>query len=68
MVSPAVEEKIDYAIEAYVSQKKIIEDLVHSRKERQTHDGKFIEVYLTVDCRPKIRLKPYIDWLAANIG
>jgi len=66
MVSPAVEERIDYAIEAYISQEKIIEGLVASRKERQTHDGRFIEVYLTVDCRPKIRLKPYIDWIDAN--
>lgn len=65
MVSPAVEEKIDYAIEAYVSQEKIIEGLVNSRKERQTADGRFIEVYLTMDCRPKIKLQPYIDWIEA---
>lgn len=66
LVSPAVEKAIDYAIEAYVSQEKIIEGLVASRKERQTLDGNYIEVYLTMDCRPKIKLQPYIDWIAAN--
>lgn len=63
LVSPAVEEKIDYAIEAYVSQEKIIEGLLKARKERQTADGNFIEVYLTMDCRPKIDLKPYVRWI-----
>ena len=66
MVSPAVEKAIDYAIEAYVSQEKIIEGLVNARKERQTPDGNYIEVYLTIDCRPKIKLQPYIDWITAN--
>lgn len=63
MVSPKVEEAIDHAIAAYVSQGKIIEDLVASRKERLTRDGRFIEVYIAMDCRPKIRLRPYIDWI-----
>ena len=67
MVSPAVEEAIDHAIEAYVSQEKIIEGLVNSRKERQTADGRFIEVYLTMDCRPKIQLRPYVDWINQNL-
>ena len=67
MVSPAVEETIDHAIEAYVSQEKIIEGLVASRKERQTADGRFIEVYIAMECRPKIQLKPYIDWIERNI-
>ena len=66
MVSPAVEQAIDYAIEAYVSQEKIIEGLVNARKERQTANGEFIEVYITMDCRPKINLKPYIDWISEN--
>ena len=68
LVSPKVEEAIDYAIEAYVSQGKIIEDLVNSRRERLTEDGRFIEVYLAMDCRPKIRLRPYIDWIQDNMG
>lgn len=66
MVSPAVEAAIDHAIEAYVSQEKIIENLVTARKERQTAEGNFIEVYIAMDCRPKINLKPYIDWIAKN--
>lgn len=63
VVSPDVEEKIDYAIEAYVSQQKIIEDLVRSRTARRTGQGDFIEVYIAFDCRPKISFTPYIQWL-----
>lgn len=62
-VSAEVEKEIDYAIEAYVSQDKIIEGLVNSRKERQTKDGRFVEPYIAFDCRPKINLKPYVDWV-----
>lgn len=63
VASAAVEEKIDYAIEAYVSQEKIIEGLVKARAERKTAKGDFVEVYIAFDCRPKIRFKPYIDWV-----
>lgn len=63
VASAAVEEKIDYAIEAYVSQAKIIEGLVNSRAERKTAKGDFVEVYIAFDCRPKISFKPYIDWV-----
>ena len=62
-VSPDVEKTIDYAIEAYASQSKIIEGLVITRKERQTKDGRFVEPYISFDCRPKIDLKPYVDWV-----
>lgn len=68
LVDSEAEETIDFAIAAYVSQGKIIEDLVNSRKERQTADGRFIEVYLAMDCRPKIRLRPYIDWIQNNMA
>jgi len=63
LVDKSVEEKIDDAIGAYVSQTEIIRGLVESRKERQTKDGRFIEVYIAFDCRPKISFKPYIDWI-----
>ena len=63
VASAAVEEKIDYAIEAYVSQAKIIEGLVNSRAERKTAKGDFVEVYIAFDCRPKISFKPYINWV-----
>ena len=63
LVDKSVEEKIDDAIGAYVSQTEIIRGLVESRIERQTKDGKFVEVYIAFDCRPKISFKPYIDWI-----
>lgn len=63
MVDAAVEEKIGHAVAAYVSQGKIIETLLESRKERKTSYGTFVEVYLAFDCRPKIDFRPYIDWV-----
>jgi len=63
VASAAVEEKIDHAIEAYVSQEKIIEGLVKARAERKTARGDFVEVYIAFDCRPKISFRPYIDWV-----
>ena len=62
-VSADVEEKIDDAIAAYVSQEQIIKNLVASRVERKTAKGTFVEPYIAFDCRPKINLKPYIDWV-----
>ena len=62
-VSEDVEREIDTAIEAYVSQDKIIESLVNSRKERRTKDGRFVEPYIIFDCRPKINLAPYVEWV-----
>jgi len=59
------EQRIDNAIEAYVSQTQIIESLVETRKERMTKKGLFVEPYIAFDCRPKINLKPYIDWVDA---
>lgn len=60
----SVEETIDRAIEAYVSQTEIIKGLVEARKERRTEDGRFIEVYISFDCRPKINFDPYLNWIA----
>ena len=62
-VSSDVEEKIANAIEAYVSQEEIIKGLVAARCERKTKDESYIEVYLTLDCRPKIDFSPYIDFV-----
>ncbi len=59
----SVEERIGRAIEAYVSQTEIIKSLVEARTERRTEDGRFIEVYISFDCRPKINFKPYLDWI-----
>lgn len=62
LVSPEIEEKIDNAIAAYVSQKEIIENLISARAERRTTSGLFVEPYIAMDCRPKIDLSPYIQW------
>lgn len=63
VANEAVEKRIDDAITAYVSQEKIIENLVESRKERLTAKGTYVEPYIAFDCRPKINLKPYIRWV-----
>ena len=63
----AVEEKIDDAIAAYVSQEQIIQDLISSRRERRTADGSFVEPYIAFDCRPKISFDPYLRWVAENM-
>ena len=62
-VSADVEDKISDGIFAYESQTEIIKGLVSSRKERKTGDGRFIEVYITLDCRPKINFAPYIEFV-----
>ena len=62
-VDGEVEQKIDEAIEAYVSQKEVIKTLVAARKERATANGRFVEVYITFDCRPKIDFSPYVEWV-----
>ena len=48
---------------AYVSQGEIIKGLVNSRVERKTRDNRYIEVYIMLDCRPKINLAPYISFV-----
>lgn len=67
VASQAVEQRIDDAIAAYVSQEQIIEDLVRSRKERRTSMGDYVEPYIAFDCRPKLCLKPYIHWVDSRI-
>ncbi len=58
-VSSDIEEEIANAVSAYVSQIEIIKGLVAARAERKTAGGEYIEVYLTLDCRPKIDFSPY---------
>ena len=55
----SVERAVDRGIEAYVSQGAIIADLVEQRKARRLADGRFIEVYLRFDPRPKLSFDPY---------
>lgn len=69
IVDQDAEDHIRNAISAYVSQEEIIRGLVNAREERRTAADTYVEVYLTMDCRPKIDFKPYIDWvqtLSAN--
>jgi len=61
--SADTEAKIADAICAYVSQGEIIRGLVQNRTERKTRDGRYIEVYISFDCRPKINLAPYISFV-----
>lgn len=62
----AAEDRIRNAIAAYVSQAEIIRGLVNAREERRTAGNTYVEVYLTMDCRPKINFRPYIDWVEAQ--
>ena len=62
-VESEIEERIADAVSAYVSQTEIIKGLIKAREERKTSDNKYIEVYLTLDCRPKIDFSPYIDFV-----
>lgn len=58
-VAPEVEESVFEGIRAYASQQSIIADLVQQRKARKLPDGRFIEVYLRYDPRPKLNFEPY---------
>ena len=62
-VSEDVEEKIADAVFAYTSQLEIIKGLIQARKERKTKKGSYIEVYITLYCRPKIDFSPYKDFV-----
>lgn len=62
-VDGEVERKIADAISAYVSQEEIIKGLVEARKERKTKNNRYVEVYIAMDCRPKINFAPYIEWV-----
>lgn len=59
VVSPDVEEAVDHGIMQYVSQLEIIAGLIEARHSRKMGDGRFIEVYLRFDPRPKISFDPY---------
>lgn len=63
-VEPGVEESVCDGIRAYASQGEIIADLVQQRRARCLPDGRFIEVYLRFDPRPKLNYEPYKRLLA----
>ena len=58
-VDPEVEQTVHRGIRAYVSQGEIISDLVAQRRARCLPDGRFIEIYLRFDPRPKLNFEPY---------
>lgn len=64
VVDPQVEGVVHEGIRAYVSQGEIIADLVEQRKARCLPDGRFIEVYLRFDPRPKLNFAPYKQLLS----
>ena len=63
LAEAGVEDAVDHAVAAYSSQEKIIESLVEARRERRTKDGRFVEVYIEFDCRPKLDFSPYRTWV-----
>lgn len=62
-VSADCESEVAAAIEEYVSQQEIIKTLVAARKERQTKNGTYVEIYIEFDCRPKLNFDPYKEWV-----
>jgi LmbE family N-acetylglucosaminyl deacetylase len=56
------EDRIRQAIRQWASQGEIIKDLVARREERLCNDG-YIELYLDVDPRPKLKYEPYIQMI-----
>ena len=53
-----VEESVCTAIGKYVSQQRIIRNLVESRRERRTAAG-YMELYMDLNPRPKLNFSPY---------
>jgi len=62
-VDKAVEEKIRDGIKEYKSQGEIIKGLIASRDERLYSDGQYIELYISLDPRPRLDYKPYLEFL-----
>lgn len=63
VVSNEIEQRVADSIMEYVSQLEIIKGLIEARKARQLADGRFIEVYLRFDPRPKLSFEPYKQWI-----
>lgn len=63
VASEEIEKSVADSIMQYTSQLEIIAGLIEARKARRLTDGRFIEVYLRFDPRPKIRFEPYKKWI-----
>lgn len=60
---PEAEQRIGESLAQFVSQGEIIADLMEQRKARRLEDGRFIEVYLRFDPRPKLSFEPYKEFI-----
>ncbi|HIS04172.1 MAG TPA: PIG-L family deacetylase [Candidatus Pullichristensenella avicola] len=59
VAAPEVEECVCNGIRQYASQQEIIAGLIEQRQERRLGDGRYVEVYLRFDPRPKLDFSPY---------
>lgn len=59
LASEDVEKMVDVGLEQFVSQQEIIAGLIADRKARRLKDGRYIEVYLRFDPRPRLNFEPY---------
>lgn len=55
----SVEQTVMKGILCYASQALVIKSLTAARKERMMPDGRYIEIYLKFDPRPKLMYEPY---------
>lgn len=53
------EDKIRNAIKKWESQLEIIEGIIKSREERKVFEDQFLEIYKSIDPRPKLDYTPY---------
>lgn len=67
-VAPEVEASVMRGIAQYASQVQIIETLTAARRERRLPNGRYIEVYLRFDPRPKMDFSPYKALIARTDG
>nr|MDO8084204.1 PIG-L family deacetylase [Candidatus Sigynarchaeum springense] len=54
-----VERRVQQALQSFASQQAIIKGILENRKERRVATGGFIELYMTVDPRPRLDYAPY---------
>jgi len=63
LASQDVEQTVIEGIMKYPSQMAIIDSLIQARSARKLDDGRFMEVYLRFDPRPKLSFEPYKEFV-----
>lgn len=63
LASRDVEQAVIEGIMKYPSQMAIIDSLIQARSARKLDDGRFMEVYLRFDPRPKLSFAPYKEFV-----